>query len=260
MFKKATDEQILKWVNEKELNHFGKYLVSSSVHGKPGIPLAEISRLHKIIKNNFDEPQLFSLGKRLISRSEYTARRMGYSLIVNGWPNKEIESLLLDAANDEDWQVRETAAGVFSNLLSKDFKHFSKLFEKWIKAESENVKRAIIVAVKYNSQSDDDSRWQTYFKLLDPLMSEEAEYIRKNLGPFAIGDGLLSRFPKQTLMACEKWAKSQNENVKWNTAMIFTAAAARKHAKQGKQVLSILITDKNKFVSKAATKAMKNLD
>lgn len=259
MFKKAAEAQIIQWIQNAQLDLFGKYLISSTVHGKPGIPLAEIVRIGKILQKNFSDPELFELGQRLLKRSEYTARRIGASLLAKGWPHKKIDALLKLAADDEDWQVRETAAGVFADLLEKDFSYFSKLFEKWVRTESDNVKRAVALAVKYDSRSQDPEKWKTYFKLIDPLMSEEAEYIRKNLGPFAIGDGLLSRYSKQTLEASQKWARSKDEFVRWNTAMIFTAAAAKKFPKEGRRILSVLIEDKSPFVSKAAQKALKNL-
>jgi HEAT repeat protein len=86
-------------------------------------------------------------------------------------------------------------------------------------------------------------------------MAEEAEYIRKNLGPFAIGDGLLSRFPEQVLAACGKWVKSKDANVRWNVAMIFTAAAAKKFAADGKVLLKVLENDPDPMVLRAAKKA-----
>lgn len=143
----------------------------------------------------------------------------------------------------------------YNFLFYKDFPHFSKLYLQWIKTESVNVKRAMALAVKYDAKSADPKKWKTYFSIIDPLMSEEAEYIRKNLGPFAIGDGLLSRYPKQVLSSCKKWTKSKNENVRWNTAMIFTAAAAKKYASDGIVIIKPLIQDESPFVSRAAKKA-----
>ncbi|MBC7419775.1 MAG: hypothetical protein H7328_03515 [Bdellovibrio sp.] len=91
--------------------------------------------------------------------------------------------------------MREFAAVAFSRMLTKDFAHFLKLYQKCVKTESVNVKRAIAVAVKYNSKSEDPKKIRIYLELLNPLMSEEAEYVRINLRQFAIGDGLLSRYP-----------------------------------------------------------------
>lgn len=260
MFIKQSEEKIVSWISTEDMGGLGAYLLSGTIHGKPGVPVAELGRIEKLIKKNLPEKKQYTLAKKLLKRPEYTARNIGAHLVVSGWPeNKDVEVYAKQAANDEDWIVREYAAGTFASLLEKDFIHFSKTYEKWVKNESVNVKRAIALAVKYESKSADLKKWKTYLSLIEPLMHEEAEYIRKNLGPFAIGDGLLSRFPEQVLAACKKWIKSENENVRWNTAMIFTAAAAKKFSKEGKALLRLLEKDENKSVSLAAKKALKNL-
>ena len=260
MFKKQNEEKIISWIKADQLNEFGHYLVSGTIHGTPGVPVAELGRIEKLISKNLSEQEQYSLAKKLLKRNEYTARNIGTHLLVSGWPkNKDVEQYLKKSANDENWIVREYSAGTFATLLEKDFTHFSKLYLNWVKTESTNVKRAIALAVKYESKSADPKKWNTYFRLIDPLMSEEAEYIRKNLGPFAIGDGLLSRFPKEVLSACKKWLKSENENVRWNTAMIFTAASARKFKNEGISLLMNSENDESAFVSRAVKKALKNL-
>lgn len=261
MFTKQSEDKIISWIKNEEMQHLGKYLLSGTIHGKPGVPVAELGRIEKIAKKNLSKTEQYELAKKLLKRSEYTARNIGTHLIASGWPeNKDVEVFIKKAADDADWIVREYAAGTFATLLEKDFSHFSKLYLKWLKTESINVKRAIALAVKYESKSADSKKWKTYFDLINPLMEEDAEYIRKNLGPFAIGDGLLSRYPDQILSSCKKWIKSKNEHVRWNTAMIFTAAAARKFAKEGKPILRSLEKDDSTFVSRAAKKALKNLE
>lgn len=261
MFAKQAEEKIMSWIKKDQLDELGKYLVSGTIHGKAGVPVAELGRVEKCIKKNLSDEDQYQLAKKLLKRAEYTARNIGTHLLVSGWPkHKDVEDFMRMAADDADWIVREYAAGTFASLLEKDFSHFSKLYLKWVKSESVNVKRAIALAVKYESKSAEKNKWKTYFNLIDPLMQEDAEYIRKNLGPFAIGDGLLKRYPSQILLSCKKWAKSKNENVRWNTAMIFTAAAAKKFTKDGKAVLSPLTKDTNAFVSRAAKRALKNLE
>lgn len=261
MFTKQSEDKIISWIKNEEMEHLGKYLLSGTIHGKPGIPVAELGRIEKIAKKNLSAAEQYELAKKLLKRPEYTARNIGTHLLASGWPeNKDVEVYIKKAADDADWIVREYAAGTFATLLEKDFSHFSKLYLKWLKTESVNVKRAIALAVKYESKSADSTKWKTYFDLINPLMEEDAEYIRKNLGPFAIGDGLLSRYPDQILSSCKKWIKSKNEHVRWNTAMIFTAAAARKFAKEGKPILRSLEKDDSTFVSRAAKKALKNLE
>lgn len=262
MFTKKSEEQILSWLQSSSQDNFGRYLLSGSIHGKPGLPVAELGRIEKIIKKNFNTEKQYQLAKKLLDRSEYTARNIGTHLIVSGWPENrgsEFEEFMKKAANDEDWIVREYAAGTFAVLLEMDFIYFSKLYFRWIKTESINVKRAIALAIKYDSKNRELNKWKTYFKLIDPLMYEEAEYIRKNLGPFSIGDGLLSRYPEEVLYSCHKWMKSKNKFVRWNTAMIFTSAAARKFSKKASPIVKYLEKDSLPFVSKAAKKAMRNL-
>ncbi len=259
-FQKADEAQILDWVKKRKVDFFGKYLVSGTVHGKPGLPLSELTRIEKILVKNLRDTDRYELAKVLLQRTEYTARNIGLHFITAGWPlHKEVENLVKIAADDHEWIVREFAAGAFARLLDADFNYFSKQFQRWIQTESVNVKRAIALAVKYDSKSLDPKKLKTYLKLVEPLMSEEAEYVRINLGPFAIGDGLLNRFPNQILDSCTTWSKSKNENVKWNTAMVFTAAAARKFAKPATPILKKLLKDESKFVGSAAKKAVKNL-
>jgi HEAT repeat protein len=261
MFIRQSEDQIMSWIDKGDMVQLGKYLLSGTVHGKPGVPVAELSRIEKLVKKNLSEEDRYRLAKKLLKRPEYTARNLGTHLIASGWPaHKDVEIYIEDAANDGEWIVREYAATAFAILLEKDFAHFSKLYLKWLKTKSVNVKRAIALAVKYESKSAEAKKWKTYFDLIDPLMAEEAEYIRKNLGPFAIGDGLLSRFPRQILDSCKKWAKSENQNVRWNTAMIFTAAAARKFASDGRPILRALEKDGSLFVSRAAKKALNSLE
>jgi hypothetical protein len=265
MFKKASEETITGWIRTKDLNRLGSYLVSGSVHGKPGVPVAELARVEKILRREFSEAALYQLAKKLLRRPEYTARCIGSHLIAcGGFGSKDLPALLRLAANDPDWIVRESAAGGFAGLLARDFRPGCEMFFGWVQAktrseEDVNVKRAVALAVKYDSKTADPGKWKSYFRLIDPLMGEEAEYIRKNLGPFAIGDGLLGRYPQEVLAACNEWKLSANEHVRWNTAMIFTAAGARKFSVKGGPVIRLLAKDPVPSVARAAVRAGKNL-
>lgn len=258
--KKPSPEVLVGWIEAGDIGRLSKYLVSGTVHGKPGLPVAELDRIRKILFAKLSAAKCYKLGKDLLKRKEYTARSLGVNLIAQTWDGqKDIEPLLARAADDEDWIVRESAAGACATLLGMNFPQFSKMFSKWVRSGSDNAKRAVALAVKYDSRGKDDARWSTYLKLIEPLLSEPAEYIRKNLGPFAIGDGLLPRFSKETLACCGKWAKSKDENVRWNTAMVFTAAAARKFSAQGRKIVTPLTEDGSPFVARAAKRALKNL-
>ena len=79
------------------------------------------------------------------------------------------------------------------------------------------------------------------------------------VGGFTLGGGLLSRFPKQTLALLRKASRKRNENTRWNVAMAFTTAAARKHAAEAQGILDALDQDTRKRIVRAVAKARKNL-
>lgn len=261
MFTRQSEERLVDWLKNGHLDEFGAYLMSGTVHGKPGVPTAEMNRIEKLIRKRFSEGEQYSLAVTLLTLAAYPVRCIGAHLLVSGWPEaQDVETQMKRAADDEEWIVRECAAYAFAALLAKDFVHFSKLYRRWVNTESVNVKRAIALAVKYESKAADPVKWQAYRQIIEPLLSEEAEYVRKNLGPFAIGDGLLSRYPDQVLRACENWVRSENEHVRWNAAMIFTAAAARRFSEEGRALVGPLVRDVRAYVSRAARKALRNLE
>ncbi len=243
-----------------DLTKFYAYLISGSVHGKPGLPVGELGRIEKVIKENLSQEDQYKLAKDLLKRPEYTARNIGLHLITAGWPkHKDVEKLVLKAADDSDWIVREYAAGTFARLLEMDFTHYSGVFKKWVKSQTPNVKRAIALAIKYEAKKHDSKKWKFYLFLITELLKEENEYVRKNLGQFAIGDGLLKKFPQEILSSAKEWVLSDNKNVRWNTAMIFTASAAKQFSKEGKALLKHLENDVEPMVKRAAKSALKKL-
>ncbi len=84
-------------------------------------------------------------------------------------------------------------------------------------------------------------------------------YLKKNLGPFALRGGFLSRFPEPTLALCRKAARTKHENTRWHVAMAFTTAAARKHAEAANEILDQLAKDDRPTIKRALAKAKKNL-
>ena len=83
--------------------------------------------------------------------------------------------------------------------------------------------------------------------------------MRRNLGPFAIGDQLLRSYPQETLARLEKWAKDPNEVVRWNVAMAFSSATGAKLAEQGLPLLRELEADESKFVARAAKASLRRM-
>ncbi len=55
MFTKQSEDKIISWIKADQLDEFGKYLLSGTIHGKPGVPVAELSRIEKFVKKEFAE-------------------------------------------------------------------------------------------------------------------------------------------------------------------------------------------------------------
>ena len=148
MFTEQSEDAIISWINSGNLDDFCRYLLSGTIHGKPGVPVAELGRVEKIIKKHLTAKKQYQLAKKLLKRPEYSARNIGTHLIVKGWPeSRDVENYVKNAADDADWMVREYASGAFATLLQMDFGHFSATYLRWAKSASINVKRAIALAV-----------------------------------------------------------------------------------------------------------------
>ena len=100
----------------------------------------------------------------------------------------------------------------------------------------------------------------SFLDVLEPLLSDRSRYVRDNLGPFAIGGTLIKCYPTQVLKRLDTWINDQDEQVRWNIAMIFSAAEGAKFAHESKHVLDILLSDERPYVKRAVSKAIKNIE
>jgi hypothetical protein len=91
--------------------------------------------------------------------------------------------------------------------------------------------------------------------LLQPLLADRDPYIKKNLGPYVLGDGLIKSHPDLVLQRLTAWVELPDEVSRWNVAMVFTAQAGAKRGHDAEPILNILATDTRPSVIKALTKA-----
>ena len=161
-------------------------------------------------------------------------------------------------ADDENWEVRETAGGVLARLLDEAPDTFGPVLKAWSRSPSANLRRAVVLALKYAVRSQ-PSKADDFLDVLEGLASDGDEYVRKNLGPFALGDGFLRAAPGPTLRRLDRWARSKDEWVVWNCVSAFTAASARKHAEEGVRILRIAAADGRPMVARAVVRALVNL-
>jgi HEAT repeat protein len=177
--------------------------------------------------------------------------------LVNS-PAQAFESLM-KLAEHHDWQIREYVASSAGELFDRYFQELREHVLRFAQVGSPNVKRAIALSIKIAARSRDNERVNFLLDVTDKLLSEEDPYVLKNLGPFAIGDGLLRYYTDPTLAALKRWSKSENPVVRWNVAMALTTASARERASLVKPILRNLSTDTDKSVQRAVAKAKRNL-
>jgi HEAT repeat protein len=154
-------------------------------------------------------------------------------------------------ANDSDWTIKETAAGVIKEINDKDFKEYLSIWKKWVKDPNPNIRRAVEVGLLRINKK----HYQEAFELLVPLLYDDDNYVRKNCGPFALSaiayrnsDDAFNRFRELT--------KEENQNVRWNIAMCLGVMFGVKYPKRSIELLKILAHDDRRFVWRAVASSL----
>jgi DNA alkylation repair enzyme len=205
-----------------------------------------------------DRPgKLFAWCKNLLSRSDYNAIEVGLMLLPGIYVRdpKFTQRQLLLQADSPNWEVREFAGGIAGEILDQHFNEFYPTLKKWAAHSSENVRRAVVIATMQAAKANHPRRGSKLLKLLDPLMKDEARYVRVNLGQFAISLALLKNYPRLTLKWLNKHSLTKNEYARWNVAMVWSAVGGRPYAKEGARLLHRLAADNRRFVWRAVAAA-----
>jgi len=209
-----------------------------------------------------DEPAtLFRWAQALAGHESPTARELGALVLPHAYPDHadDVMSTLKRIAEDDNWEVREWAAGATGEVLGTHFDDALPTLQSWSTDSSQHIRRAAAVATMGAAHSDHPERCNPLFVLLERLLPDPAEEVRRNLGPFAIGGAMLRHYPAETIARAREWAQSDDEMVRWNTAMIFVAASAKDHIDDALDILSGLASDGRKLVWMAVSSALRNL-
>jgi hypothetical protein len=164
---------------------------------------------------------------------------------------REVERAALRLAQDEDWSVRETAASLVGSLLDGAFEWTLPRAREWVRGTDSRVRRAVVVGAKYAARSRRPERAAALLDLLEPALRDPDDYVRRNLGPFALGDQFLRSYPEETLARLTEWARDDDEVVRWNVAMSFSAASGARVAERAAPILSTLAQDERPLVRRA---------
>lgn len=159
-----------------------------------------------------------------------------------------------EMADDEDWKVRERAAGEIKNINDKHFLEYLPVWQQWVQDSNPNIRRAVEVGLLRISKE----HYQEAFALLVPLLYDNDTYIRKNCGPFALSSVAL-RSPDDAFKRFEKLIQEENQHVRWNIAMCLGVRFGVQHPKRSIVLLKILTQDERRFVWRAVTSSLVKL-
>jgi 3-methyladenine DNA glycosylase AlkD len=197
----------------------------------------------------------------LAEQASPTAKELLAVMLVPAYAHQRKQAVdwLQRLADDENWEVREWAASAIGELANAHYDDWLPLLRDWVRHESQFVRRAVAVGAKYAVQKRRPGRCEELLDLIEPLVTDRAEEVRRNLGPFAVGTGFLASCPDETLARVRRWAAADDEQSRWNAAMVFSAANARKHIDAGLEILSGLASDQRRYVWMAVGAAARNL-
>jgi hypothetical protein len=188
-----------------------------------------------------------------------TGRQVACLLLASRYPDDPVGVLRTAEllAEDPHREVREAAGGLLGSLLDRDFGRIRGRLEVLRSSHSENLRRSVVLAVKYAARRDKPERVPDLLALLQPLLRDEAQSVRRNLGPSTIGDALLRVDPKETLRCLRDWSRDRDPIVRWNVAMAFSSAIGSFHWPAAKSILERLAKGPEPLVRNAVAKAMR---
>lgn len=236
-------------------------LLEARATAHAGTPTAAAKRRALHLIQTQGEEHAWSLAQAWAESASPTANELAAILLADQFTTDpdRASHWLHRLADHPNWEVREWAASGCGLVLRDHFNAFYPVVWEWARTPGPNVRRAVALAAMYAGRGLPESHAELLLDLLEPLLFDRDPYVKKNLGPFVLGSGLLARFPQPTLARLEAWAGSPDETVCWNVAMAFTAAAARPYASAGLRILTKLQTDPRPSVRRAVQSATRKL-
>jgi 3-methyladenine DNA glycosylase AlkC len=210
-----------------------------------------ISEIVKSVVDNSKnhDKDFFTAGSMFCKQKEDVAKEIGVALIWRGYKTnpEKVKDILLNIADDPNWEVREYAGSAFANALFHNHDFYETLLI-WTKHPSENVRRAVVFSAL---ALRDKKNLSKAFRLLGILMFDSSKYVKKNLGPFILGSYFGNKFPEETLKQLHKWSKIRDENVRWNIIMAFNNSFGNKYPEEALDILKYFAGDVDLSVKRA---------
>ncbi len=237
---------------EWTLESLEQYLVSKTHHKKPGLPASDKRAL--VIQLTPTAQQWIP---GLLVSSIPAAREVAAQLIGPLWmAMPEYSELVVRLAGDPDWEVREWAVSPLVDRYRADPASAWGLYQKWVKEGPDVIQRALAVAIKVLAKVR-DLPIEPLIALVDGLVAVEADFVRRNLGPFCIGDSLLPNYPEETLRHLTGWVGQASWAARWNAAAAFTAKRSHPLLVRAADFIGPLENDPDIRVRRAAFRALR---
>jgi len=246
-----------KAISQDDVDKFSE-LASPLKWGKPSWSASQL--LLQVLDGEVERLWLWTVN--LSNHENPHTRRYASRILLQLWEKDKnrAEQILTTLADDEQWLVREDAHAVWSELLKKHFQQVFPILQTFSTHSSANLRRCVAIAVRSAGNLKKKEWAEPLIHLLEPLLSDKTVYVRKNLGPYAIGDGLLRCYPNFTLKHLRRWAYKRDEGTLWNVAMAFASYGGNKNWREGMKILTKLATDERRYVWRSVASALLYLE
>jgi hypothetical protein len=247
------EQKLREAISQDNIDLFSEW-ASPLKWGEPSWSASQLL-LHMLTE---DEKRMLHWAVNLASQENPHTRRYASKLLLHLWEKDrtKAEQRLKTLADDEHWLVREDAHNVWGKLLTKHFDRIKPILQAWTRSSSANLRRCVVIAVRKAGNTKKEELAEPLITLLEPLLQDKTPYVRRNLGPFALGDGLLRCYPNITMKYLHKWAGRKDEGTLWNVAMAFASYGGNKNWQEGMKILSALATDERRYVWRAVASVM----
>ena len=247
------EDNLRKAVSQDDVERFSE-LASPLKWGRPSWSASQL--LLQVLGD--DKEKLLFWADSLSGHGDPHTRRYASEILLELWEKDtdRAEQILTTLADDEHWIVREDVHHVWGELLKNHFQQVYPILQTFSVHSSANLRRCVAISAR-NAGNLRKREWaEPLVHLLEPLLSDKTAYVRKNLGPYAIGDGLLRCYPDFTVKHLRRWANRRDEGTLWNVAMAFASYGGNKNWQEGMKILTKLATDKRRYVWRSVASAL----
>ncbi|MFC1682129.1 HEAT repeat domain-containing protein [Nanoarchaeota archaeon] len=198
----------------------------------------------RLISDNYSCLNKFS--KEMKEFEEFISKKIKEITI-----DKNLLSKIRNTATDEHWGRREDATKYIKAINDNSFLEYLPVWKEWVRDSDPNIRRAVEVGLLRIKKE----HIPLALELIEPLLYDEDNYVRKNCGPFALSH-IGYKDPEATFSKLKKWMKINNKNVRWNVAMCLGVWFGQSYPKESLRLLKQLSKDKEKFVWRAVASSL----